>query len=158
MSFTNEDVHELISRASDTMKLQAGHRNGSISLQCNADHSHCRVDKVHLFNVFINLIDNAIKYSTSSPELLIRTFNVAAMLNIEVSDKGIGMDKSTQQKIFDRFYRYESGNVHNVKGFGLGLSYVRTVILSMGGSVSVQSKPGEGSTFRIILPLASESS
>ena len=110
-------------------------------------------DHVHLLNILNNLIDNAIKYAKETPFLDIRTKNKENMLIIEMEDKGVGISKDHQKKIFDKFYRIPTGNVHNVKGFGLGLSYVFNVIKNHGGLVEVKSSLGKGSTFCIKLPL-----
>ena len=100
-----------------------------------------------------NLIDNANKYSAEKPEIHIRTYNTADKIVVEISDYGIGIATEDQKKIFDKFYRVHTGNIHNVKGFGLGLNYVKTMIEAHGGSVSVKSAPGKGSAFSFEVPV-----
>ena len=109
-------------------------------------------DSEHLTNLVNNLLDNAIKYSPESPEITVSTINSEKGLILSVEDKGIGMTKAVQSKIFERFYRQSSGNVHDVKGFGLGLNYARAIIDAHKGNITVISEPGKGSRFEIFLP------
>ena len=104
-------------------------------------------------HVFSNLIDNAIKYSKDSIDLVIGTHTNNGKIYITIKDKGIGMDSDTSKHIFEKFYRAHSGNIHNVKGFGLGLSYVKWVIDIHKGTIKVQSELGEGTTIQIVLPI-----
>jgi two-component system phosphate regulon sensor histidine kinase PhoR len=113
-------------------------------------------DSEHLTNLVNNLLDNAIKYSPEAPAITIETKNNEKGLILSVGDNGIGMTKSVQSKIFERFYRQSSGNVHDVKGFGLGLNYVRAIIDAHKGNVTVTSEPGKGSRFDIFLPFSWE--
>jgi two-component system phosphate regulon sensor histidine kinase PhoR len=113
-------------------------------------------DVEHLTNLVNNLLDNAVKYSPESPEIKVRTFNRDRGIVFSVADKGIGMTKAVQSKIFERFYRQSSGNVHDVKGFGLGLNYAKAIIEAHKGAVTVQSEPGKGSCFEVYLPLNCE--
>jgi two-component system phosphate regulon sensor histidine kinase PhoR len=110
------------------------------------------VDEVHISNVLNNLIDNAVKYSPTNPHIEIEVTEQGQGISIQVKDQGIGMPKEALSNIFDAFYRVPTGNVHNVKGFGLGLSYVKKIVEAHGGKVQVKSKLGEGSTFEIYLP------
>jgi two-component system phosphate regulon sensor histidine kinase PhoR len=151
---TELDVHEIINTAISNTQLLIAQKQGSIKTFLKADKHVLSADRVHLTNIIFNLIDNAIKYTREVPEIVITTFNTAEGIMIEVKDNGIGISKENQRKIFDKFYRVPTGNVHNVKGFGLGLSYVLAVIVKHGGTISVDSELGKGSTFRLHLPFA----
>ncbi|MBK9285716.1 MAG: HAMP domain-containing histidine kinase [Sphingobacteriaceae bacterium] len=149
---TEIDVHDIINTAISNTQLLIAQKNGKIVTDLSATKHELLADKVHLTNIVFNLIDNAIKYTREIPEINIKTFNTAEGLMIEIKDNGIGISKENQRKIFDKFYRVPTGNVHNVKGFGLGLSYVLAVILKHGGTISVDSELGKGSTFKLHLP------
>jgi two-component system phosphate regulon sensor histidine kinase PhoR len=114
-------------------------------------------DSEHLSSLLHNLLDNALKYSPEKPEITVATANRDEGIVLSVEDKGIGMSKSIQSKIFERFYRQTSGNVHDVKGFGLGLNYVKAIVDAHRGIITVSSEPGKGSRFDIYLPLNCES-
>jgi len=146
------NVHDLIEDAIQGIILQVEKRGGKIEANLKAANSMITTDKMHCTNVVYNLLDNAIKYSAESPEILVSTFNKTNGVVISVKDNGIGMTKAVQNKIFERFYRQSSGNIHNVKGFGLGLSYVKAVLEANQGTISVQSEPGKGSKFELFLP------
>jgi two-component system, OmpR family, phosphate regulon sensor histidine kinase PhoR len=150
------DVHDLLKDAIQGISLQVEKREGKIATKFEALNASVTTDKIHCTNVFYNLLDNAIKYSAGSPEITILTQNKPKGVLISVEDKGIGMTKNVQSKIFEKFYRQESGNVHNVKGFGLGLSYAKAVIEANRGTISVQSEPGKGSKFGVFLPFVRE--
>jgi len=109
-------------------------------------------DELHLGNMIYNLLDNANKYSPEKPDIIIKTANQSKGIIIDIIDKGIGISKGTLNKIFDKFYRVPTGNIHDVKGFGLGLAYVKTMVEAHGGSIQVQSEIRKGSTFKIFLP------
>jgi two-component system phosphate regulon sensor histidine kinase PhoR len=113
-------------------------------------------DPNHFANLIYNLLDNANKYSLNAPEIKITTRNNSKGVMISIEDKGIGMTKLVQSRIFERFYRQTSGNIHNVKGFGLGLSYVKAVLEANHGSISVHSEPGKGSRFDVFIPFIRE--
>ena len=146
------DIHELIEDALLGISLQIEKKGGKINTDFKAAKSEITTDKIHCTNVLFNLFDNAIKYSSGPPEIIITSENTREGIIIAVDDKGIGMSKAVQAKIFERFYRQTSGNIHNVKGFGLGLSYSKAVIEANKGTISVQSEPGKGSKFSIFLP------
>ncbi len=149
---TSKDVHELILRAVDNMQLLAKETNAKISTSLNAELSVFLVDEIHFTNVIVNLLENALKYAKEAPEVEISTSNYNNGLQIKIADNGIGMTREQQSKIFEKFYRASGGNVHNVKGFGLGLSYVKAVIDAHNGSISVKSKINVGTEFTILLP------
>ena len=148
------NMHDIIKEAVKRTSLQIEKRNGSLSLNLNADAADISGDRLHLTNVIYNLLDNAIKYSKAAPHIEITTQNKGEFLQINVKDNGIGMSKDTIKHIFDKFYRVPTGNLHDVKGFGLGLSYVKIISEAHGGSVSVKSKLNVGSNFEINIPLS----
>ncbi|MCK5079425.1 MAG: HAMP domain-containing histidine kinase [Bacteroidales bacterium] len=146
------DIHELIDMAVSKVSLLLNERNGEIEVDAKAEDALVKIDPDHFTNALLNLLDNAIKYSEAEPQIVISTRNMDDGLTISVKDHGMGMSKEVQQKIFDKFYRKSSGNIHNIKGFGLGLSYVKAIVEAFGGSISVKSEAGKGSTFNIFLP------
>lgn len=147
------DVHEIINTAINNTALLIAQRHGRVQTFLKAQKFRLQADKVHLTNIIFNLIDNAIKYSRENPDIVVSTYNTAEGIMIEVKDNGIGISKENQRKIFDKFYRVPTGNVHNVKGFGLGLSYVLAVVVKHQGTISVNSELGKGSTFKVHLPI-----
>jgi two-component system phosphate regulon sensor histidine kinase PhoR len=150
--FVNVSMHTIIEHAIETIDIQVQQRNGSVKLNLNAAEPFIYGDSEHLTNLVNNLLDNSIKYSPESPEITVETKNNEKGLILSVEDKGIGMTKTVQGKIFERFYRQSSGNVHDVKGFGLGLNYARAIIDAHKGTINVFSEPGKGSRFEIFLP------
>ncbi|WP_157717492.1 sensor histidine kinase [Roseivirga spongicola] len=152
LKFEKADVHDIIQKALVNITIMVGQRGGVISSQLLASNPEIEADKVHLTNIIYNLLDNANKYSPDAPEIHIRTESISTGVIIKITDKGIGMSKEATQKIFDKFYRVSTGNVHDIKGFGLGLSYVKNIVDMHQGSVSVKSELGKGSTFKVFLP------
>lgn len=150
----NLDLHQIIRQALKLISIQIENKNGELNLLLHANHATVSGDKTHLKNAISNLIDNAIKYSSSKPEITIKTYNRDTNLIVEVTDKGIGIDKEYQQLIFEKFFRVPTGDVHDVKGFGLGLAYVKKIIEFHGGALTLVSERGNGSTFIIQLPNA----
>ncbi len=146
------DLHALIQQVADMNAPLLLSHQGALNLHLDATQSQVAVDEVHLSNVLNNLLDNAIKYSPDDPQVDILTRSDNEGLHIFVSDKGIGMQKEVFLSVFEPFYRVPTGNVHNVKGFGLGLSYVKKIVEAHGGQVHVSSKLGEGSTFELTIP------
>lgn len=147
------DAHQLLQSVLEKVNMQVREKQGTLSAQLEASNSIIEGDRVHLSNVVYNLVDNAIKYSKERPEITVRTENASEELIIKVQDQGIGISKENQKRIFDRLYRVPTGNIHDVKGFGLGLSYVKIIVEKLGGTVQVKSQMGKGSTFQINLPL-----
>ncbi len=145
------DLHEIILKASDNFSLQLQSCNATLDTYLNAKNSIIMADETHIYHVIKNLIDNALKYSPENPEITIITENKDKHLIIKIVDKGIGMNKETQKHVFDKFYRANTGNLHDVKGFGLGLSYVLNIVKKHKGSIQVKSEVGKGSTFEIQL-------
>jgi two-component system phosphate regulon sensor histidine kinase PhoR len=146
------DIHEIIDKVLGNVRLPLQKREGEMIIKKNAEDSIVYADRVHITNVIYNLVDNALKYVEGKPLLKIYTETVRNGIKISVSDNGIGISKENQKKIFDTFYRVPTGNIHNVKGFGLGLSYVKAVVEKHRGAVTVESEWEKGSTFSIVLP------
>ena len=147
------DIHQMISKVTDNISLQAESRNGRMELHLGAERTMVMADESHLTNVLISLLDNAIKYSPENPMISVSTVNSGNAIVISIEDQGIGMNAETQKKIFDKFFRVTSGNIHNIKGFGLGLSYAKAIVLSHKGEIKVTSEADKGSRFDIVLPL-----
>ncbi len=152
LSFALVNVHTVIENVLNTIGLQIEQRHGEVDLAFDADEEMVEADELHLTNIVYNLVDNAIKYSPGSPHLTITTRSLPDGVALTVSDRGIGMSKEQQSRIFEQFYRVPTGNRHDVKGFGLGLSYVKRMIDAQHGRISVQSELGAGSTFEIVMP------
>lgn len=148
------DVNEMITIVLDSMALKLQKCNAAITLNLDAEHPVIMADELHFSNVMFNLIDNAIKYSTNTPDIAISTLNKNGHLVIRVADKGIGMSRDQQSKIFEQFYRIPTGNLHDVKGFGLGLSYVNTIVKRLEGMIGVRSEKDKGSEFELKFPVA----
>jgi two-component system phosphate regulon sensor histidine kinase PhoR len=146
------NVHEVIEQVLENISPQIEQKEGLIDLDLQALDPVVLADEVHLTNIIFNLLDNANKYSPERPWITISTKNVDNGLSFTISDKGIGMSKDSLKNIFDKFYRVPTGNVHDVKGFGLGLSYVKTIVEKHHAKINVQSTLGEGSSFEVILP------
>ena len=146
------DVHELIEEAIRKISLQVESKHGQIYPKLNAEYSFIEADRVHLTNVFVNLLDNANKYSPVSPQITVSTENSSAGILVHVEDRGIGISRANQKKIFENLYRVSTGNIHDVKGFGLGLSYVKAIMEKHGGHISLESEPKKGSRFTLFLP------
>ena len=147
------NIRELIQRLIESFRIIVEERNGTLVQEFTAENYHLKVDEFHLSNALVNLLDNANKYSPENPEIKIKTRNEGNKYVIEISDKGMGMETMNRKKIFEKFFREETGNIHNVKGQGLGLSYVKRIIELHGGQVLVESVKGKGSTFIVKLPI-----
>lgn len=150
----NSCVHGVVQKAIETIDMQVRNRDGAINYDLTAVQAETEIDELHMTNVISNLLDNANKYSPETPEITVRTRNENNGIIISVEDKGIGMGKDKQKAVFDKFYRVPTGNVHDVKGFGLGLAYVKMIVDRHKGKVSVKSEPGKGSTFEVFLPFS----
>ncbi len=152
------DLHEIVASAISKLNLQVEARHGKIVSNLKAEFSFINGDKVHLTNVFTNLIDNANKYSPNSPHITVSTENNDKGVLVHIDDKGIGINRANQKKIFDNLYRVSTGNIHDVKGFGLGLSYVKAIVEKHGGNVSIESEQNKGSRFTVFIPFGYNSS
>jgi two-component system, OmpR family, phosphate regulon sensor histidine kinase PhoR len=147
------DVNEIIQDAVDHVQLILDDKKGTIKTNLKAKRKNCLINDVHFTNVIVNVLDNAIKYSSSNPEIEITTENVKDIIIISIKDHGVGMSKTAQKRIFEKFYREHTGDLHNVKGHGLGLSYVKRIVEDHNGQIFVESEKGIGSTFTIKIPL-----
>lgn len=149
-------VHKIIKQTIEKYQLQLQKQEGQVHVLLNATNDSIEGDEVHFTNAISNLIDNAIKYSNTAPDITITTHSSNNHLIIQIADKGIGMSRETEKRIFEKFYRAHTGNIHQVKGFGLGMSYVKSVIDAHEGNIKVSSTLGKGSTFTVEMALARE--
>jgi two-component system, OmpR family, phosphate regulon sensor histidine kinase PhoR len=150
------DAHEVINAVVKNFIIQVKNRNGQIIKNLDAEYAVVNIDEIHFSNVLLNLLDNAIKYSSGQPQIIVSTLSKKNHIAIWIEDKGIGISKENQKRIFERFYRVPTGNVHNVKGFGLGLSYVKKVVEEHNGKVSIESELNVGTKFEILIPVAKD--
>ncbi|MDR6196751.1 HAMP domain-containing sensor histidine kinase [Siphonobacter sp. SORGH_AS_0500] len=153
LQLENLDIHEVIKDLVDRFQPRIQEEHIHITLELKAQPSIIQADLMHLTNALYNLLDNAIKYSSQHPEISIRTEVIKQRVRIDIQDWGIGISKEHQSRIFHKFFRVPTGNVHNVKGFGLGLYYVKTITEAMGGQVTMESVEGQGSCFTLIYPV-----
>jgi len=156
LNLTSIHAHTVIQEAMENFQLQLDGKGGRSELQLNAKNDLVSADEVHFTNLISNLIDNAVKYSKENLLIRITTHSTTKSLIIRIEDNGIGMSKETQRRIFEKFYRAHTGNIHNVKGFGLGLSYVKTIVEAHQGKIKVDSMVGKGTTFTLEFPLKAE--
>lgn len=151
---TSQHVHALIQKAVDQFQLQIAEKKGYVDYHLQATHDLISLDEIHFTNLLSNLIDNAIKYSKKEGlRIHISTKNIGKHIRIVIEDNGIGMNKETLKRIFEKFYRAHTGNLHNVKGFGIGLSYVKAITEAHGGKISADSLQDKGSTFTLQFPI-----
>jgi two-component system phosphate regulon sensor histidine kinase PhoR len=147
------DIHDIIEDAIEHVNLIVEDRNGSITTHLGASRTSVLLNDVHFTNVLVNILDNAIKYSPNDPVIDIYTENVKEFVIIKIKDQGAGMTKAAQKRIFEKFYREHTGDLHNVKGHGLGLAYVKRIVEDHNSEIFVESEKGKGSTFIIKVPL-----
>ncbi|MCG8701506.1 MAG: HAMP domain-containing histidine kinase [Bacteroidales bacterium] len=152
-NFAQTCIHDLIRTAVSNIELLLKSKDGTIHLQLDGEDCDIMADEIHMLNVVYNLLDNAIKYTERKPVIEVITMRTSDMFILKIKDNGIGFDKKSASQIFDTFYRVPTQNIHNVKGYGLGLSYVKQVVRAHKGSIKVDSRKNEGSTFIIKLPL-----
>jgi two-component system phosphate regulon sensor histidine kinase PhoR len=154
---TPQHIHALIHKVVDQFQLQIADKRGNVIFHLQATDDIINLDEVHFANLLSNLIDNAIKYSKEEGVAIrIYTKNIGKYIRIVIEDNGIGMNKETLKRIFEKFYRAHTGNIHNVKGFGIGLSYVKAVTDAHSGKVSADSLAGKGSVFTLQFPLQNQ--
>ncbi|WP_421763585.1 sensor histidine kinase [Ekhidna sp.] len=149
-------MSDMVKSAADHIAIQVEQRGGRLNMIEKAEKDVIQGDEMHLTNIILNLLDNANKYSPEAPNITLRTASDEEDFIISIHDKGIGMTREQQKHIFEKFYRVPTGDLHNVKGFGLGLAYVQRIVEAHGGKIHVDSEPGKGSKFSITLPLANE--
>lgn len=154
LKFVPTNVHQLIETVAESLALQLEQKQGCIELCLEAHTPILQADEAHFRNVIVNLLDNANKYTPDAPHIIVSTRNTASGLVVTIQDNGIGMTREAQKQIFEKFYRVPTGNRHDVKGFGLGLNYVKTIVEAHGGTVSVKSEQSKGSTFEVMMPLS----
>ena len=150
------DVHQLIQNVLDSFEIRIKEAKIDMKVKLDAENHFILGDKEHLQNVFYNLVDNAIKYTTKDPRIKIKSWNVNDGIMIRVEDNGIGIRKEHQKEIFKNLYRVPTGNIHEARGFGLGLYYVKMVIDHHNGSIGLNSQPGTGSSFNVFLPFKNQ--
>ena len=150
------DVHQLIKNVLDSFEIRIKEDNIDLKVKLDAEDHFVLGDKEHLQNVFYNLVDNAIKYTTKDPKIKIKSWNVNGGIMIRVEDNGIGIRKEHQKEIFKNLYRVPTGNIHEARGFGLGLYYVKTVIDHHNGRIGLNSQAGTGSSFNVFLPFKNQ--
>ncbi|MDG2193860.1 MAG: HAMP domain-containing sensor histidine kinase [Polaribacter sp.] len=153
ISKTPINIHDIIEEAISHVHLLASNKSGDITKRFHAVQSEVLGSHLHLTNVVVNILENALKYSEASPNIEVFTESTSKFFTIKIKDDGIGMSKNAQKYVFNKFYREHKGNVHNVKGHGLGLAYVKEIIENHHGTVFVESEKGKGSTFTVKLPL-----
>lgn len=153
LTYENTNMRHLIQNCVQRIKIQIEKRKGKIKEIYNDKKYITKVNKFHMGNAIINLLDNANKYSSKEPKIEILTYNENNQYIFQIKDFGIGIKNETINKIFDMFYREETGNIHNIKGYGLGLSYVKKIIELHKGEIEVESIKNVGSTFRIKIPI-----
>ena len=152
LKLTSVNLNDVVYQAAEHSRLKVTKRNGILETQLNAEQPVIEGDLTHVSNIIHNLLDNAEKYSAKEPTIVISTENNRGGVVLSVKDNGIGMTKESQKHIFDKFYRVHTGNRHDVKGFGLGLSYVKALIAAHNGTITVESELGKGSTFKLFFP------
>ena len=153
LNLEDVDVAELLRSITPSLELKIGEKSGALNLDIQTEHNLIRADRLHLTNILHNLVDNGVKYTKGAPDISIRLQQEGNSLVLRVQDQGIGIAKEHQKHIFSKFYRVPTGNVHNVKGFGLGLFYVRTICKEHRWKLHLDSEPGRGTTVEIRMPL-----
>ena len=154
ISLTKEpvDIHQLIRAVTENFRIRIEQKFGILSTNLKASNPWVTGDALHLANIFYNLLDNAEKYSQGKPVISIYSENVGNALAVSIEDRGVGISPSDQRSIFEKFYRVSTGNIHDVKGFGLGLNYVKKIVDAHQGAITVNSHQNSGSRFTITFP------
>jgi two-component system phosphate regulon sensor histidine kinase PhoR len=147
------NLHAIVEEAESHIQLILENKKGVLNNRWKAKEALIYGNKSHLTNIVVNLLDNAVKYCEKQPKIALESYNEDGYILLKVKDNGIGMTPSIQKKVFDKFYRATSGNIHNVKGHGLGLAYVKKIIDLHKGTIHLESKKNVGTIFTITLPL-----
>ncbi|MFH2096795.1 MAG: HAMP domain-containing sensor histidine kinase [Bacteroidota bacterium] len=158
LKIAGRHINGLIEKNAGNFIIQVNNQDGRLDLDLQAKNDLVDLDEMHISNVIFNLLDNAVKYSGKRPEIKVSTREKKHGIQMSVSDNGIGISKAEQKRIFEKFYRVPTGNIHEIKGFGLGLSYVKKIVEAHKGDISVESEPGIGSVFSIFLPFRQDKS
>ena len=151
LNIDNINIHTLIEKLLNNFEIIIKEKEGVFLKDFRAESPIAKIDETHFYNVLSNLIDNSIKYTTNKPIISIETYNNEGAFIIELSDNGIGIPKEHINHVFKQFYRVPTGNIHNIKGFGLGLYYVKTILKAMKADIKIKSEPHKGTTFTIII-------
>jgi len=146
------DVHKIINEILEKFILVNGNNKASIKSNLISEKPEINADPMHIRNIINNLLDNAVKYSGEKPEITIETKNLVEVLQVTVEDNGPGISRHHQKRIFDSFYRVPTGDLHDVKGYGIGLSYVKKIVEAHNGRITLESEQGRGTSFKIFLP------
>jgi two-component system phosphate regulon sensor histidine kinase PhoR len=152
LKLTDVNINEVVYQASENSRLKIIKREGSLEVNLDASNALIQGDLTHISNIIHNLLDNAEKYSNEKPKINVKTKDASGGVEVLISDNGIGMTQESIKHIFDKFYRVHTGNRHDVKGFGLGLSYVKALMDAHNGKIKVSSELGKGSTFSLFFP------
>ena len=151
LNLTEVNINDIINKVAQSFRLSLSNRGGKLETHLDAVPPTLVADELHLSNMIYNLVDNGIKYSTEAPHIVVSTRREGGHMILSVQDHGIGISKADQKHVFEKFYRVSTGNVHNVKGFGIGLNYVAQVVKLHHGTIALESEPGRGTTFTITL-------
>jgi len=152
LKFSEVDLHALVNQAVANISLQVVQKEGQVEAKLEASKFIIEADENHISNIIHNLLDNANKYTPQKPQIKVFTRDRAEGIELVIQDNGVGLSKEAQKHIFEKFYRVHTGNLHDVKGFGLGLSYVKALVTAHSGTVKVKSELGKGSSFILNLP------
>ena len=151
LNLTEVNINDIINKVAQSFRLSLTNRGGQLETHLDAVPPILVADELHLSNMIYNLVDNGIKYSTEAPHIIVSTRREGGNMLISVQDHGVGIAKADQKHVFEKFYRVSTGNVHNVKGFGIGLNYVAQVVKLHHGTIALESEPGRGATFTVTL-------
>jgi two-component system phosphate regulon sensor histidine kinase PhoR len=156
LNLSTIDLHELINNAVGNLSVRVENLGGKLETNLSASNYRIKGDAVHLINIINNILDNAIKYSPEGAHIIVQTHNEGSKIILSFIDNGMGIDEDDLKRVFDKYFRVPTGNLHDIKGFGLGLSYVKLMVEGHSGEIKIKSKPGTGTTVDITLPVIKE--